>query len=95
MILNTYSKISHAGYGAHSTASVGAQYGFSPDETTLDDILACCAEILAALRGRGFRREKPSRKELMDKLLQVQTEAIDIRRELKHIRLMGGKDASK
>ena len=53
-------------------------------------------EILAALRGRGFRRETPSRLELMQKINQIQVETVDIRKELKRLRLIrGGEDADK
>jgi len=91
MILNTYHKNSQNSYGAHSTASISAQFGMS-EGITLQDVLDCCKQILEALRGRAFRREIPSRKEIMDKITQVQVETIDIRRDIK--RIIGGQDGN-
>lgn len=92
MILNTYHKNSQSQYGAHSTASVVARYGMA-EGVTLADLLACCQanyalllELINFMKRQGFRRERPSRQELMDKLNQVFTETIDNRKELKKLR---------
>ena len=91
MIVNTYSVVSQAQYGAQSTGSVNAWAG-EAEGVTLEDILACCQQILTALRGRAFRRERPSRQELWDKINQVMVESVDIRKELKRLRLMTGEN---
>jgi hypothetical protein len=59
---------------------------------TLEDILECCQAILAAIRKQGFRRERPTRQELMDKMNQIFVENIDIRKELKRLKLNNGED---
>ena len=92
MIVNTYTRRPQIQYGVHSTATVTARYGNSTG-VTLVDLLKCCEanyalllELINFMKRSGFRRERPSRQDLMDKLNQVYTETIDNRRELKRLR---------
>ena len=85
MILNTYSKVSQAQYGAQSTGSVGAWYGES-EGVTLEDLYDLILELINFMKKQGFRRERPSRQELSKKLDQILTETIDNRKELRQLR---------
>lgn len=61
---------------------------YSDIAPSIDEVLACCKLILELLKKKGYRRERPSRLELMQKMNQIFVENIDIRKELKRIRLM-------
>ena len=94
MIIFTYvARRTNSQYNAVSTSST---YNYLGGGVTMGEILACCQSILKAIRGRAFIRETPSRKEIMNKIIQVQVETVDIRRELKQTRTrIGGKNADK
>lgn len=76
----------HRNIQTYQPGSIVVYQGLAP-AVTLEDILDCCMEgkeaileILTILRRRGFRREKPSRLEIMRKLDMVLEETRDMRK---------------
>lgn len=80
-----------------------AQYGLSriyigkaPD-ITVKDLLVCCetnyamlVEVLRIIKRQGFKRDKPSRAELMKKNEQILTELRDMRKVIQRMGKPGG-----
>lgn len=79
MIIYNYTVKPNSTLSSQSTVG-GVAFGIVVPPTTLDD-------IVAILRSRGFRRELPSRQDIMTMLIQLKAEVVDTRREIERLKL--------